>query len=217
MRVKFLGHSGFLVETEKTRLLFDHYTGPLPEKTEKPLYVFVSHGHHDHFNPAVFSLDAVFILSDDIALHRTDAIFVPPDAERDVDDLHIRTLRSTDQGVAFLVTVDGHTLYHAGDLHLWLWDEEDTPAEAEAMTLAYRTEMEKLRGVHIEAAFLPLDSRQSPEQYWLGLDYAARTLDIEHIFPMHCWGQYGIIAPLRAKEYGAKIADIHEEGQEFLL
>lgn len=218
MRIEYLGHSGFLVETEGHRLLFDYYTGPLPEPADKPLCVFVSHGHHDHFNPAVFSLQAAaYILSDDIALQRQDVIFMAPDTEREVAGLHIRTLRSTDLGVAYLVTADGHTLYHAGDLHLWLWGEEDTPAEAEAMTAAYRAEMEKLRGIPIEAAFLPLDGRQSREQYRLGLDYAARTLDIEHIFPMHLWDRYEIIAPLRDMEYGSKIADIRTAPQEFFI
>lgn len=218
MRVKYLGHSGFLLETESVRLLFDYYTGELPEKTGKPLYVFVSHSHHDHFNPAIFSLSAAaYILSDDIRLSRDDVIFMAADTERDVDALHIRTLRSTDEGVAFLVKVDGHTIYHAGDLHLWLWAEEDTPEEAEAMTQAFRREMEKLRGEHIDVAFLPLDGRQSAEQYWLGLDYAARTLDIRHIVPMHLWGRYEIIAPLKAGEYGGKIVDIRTDRQEFDL
>ena len=217
MRVKYLGHSGFFLETESAGLLFDYYTGELPEKTDKPLYVFVSHGHHDHFNPAIFALDASFILSDDIELRREGVIFMPPDTERNVDSLHIRTLRSTDEGVAFLVKVDGHTIYHAGDLHLWLWGGEDTPAEAEAMTKAFRAEMEKLRGENIDIAFLPLDGRQSAEQYWLGLDYAARTLAIRYIFPMHLWGRYEIIEPLLAKDYGGKIAALCADGQEFIL
>lgn len=218
MRVKYLGHSGFLLETESARLLFDYYTGPLPEKSDKPLYVFASHSHHDHFNPAIFSLEAAaYILSDDIELRRNDVIFMAAETERDVDALHIRTLRSTDEGVAFLVKVDGHTLYHAGDLHLWLWGEEDTPEEAETMTRAFRAEMEKLRGESIDVAFLPLDGRQSKEQYWQGLDYAARTLEIEHIFPMHLWGRYEIIAPLKEKDYGGKIMEIRAEGQEFSL
>ena len=218
MRVKYLGHSGFLVETESAELLFDYYTGELPKKGEKPLYVFASHSHHDHFNPAIFSLAAeAYILSDDIELRREDVSFMAPDTERDIGPLHIRTLRSTDEGVAFLVTVDGLALYHAGDLHLWLWGEEDTPEEAEAMTKAYRSEMEKLRGIAIDAAFLPLDGRQSKEQYWLGLDYAARTLDIKRIFPMHLWEHYEIIEPLKAMEYGEKIVDIRAAGQKFIL
>ena len=218
MHIKYLGHSGFLAETESARLLFDYYTGELPEKAGKPLYVFVSHSHHDHFNPAIFSLDAAaYILSDDIRLSRSDVTLMAADTQRDVDALHIRTLRSTDEGVAFLVKVDGHTVYHAGDLHLWLWGEEDTPEEAETMTRAFRREMEKLRAEKIDVAFLPLDGRQSSEQYWLGLDYAARTLDIRHIVPMHLWGRYEIIAPLKEREYGGRITYIREEGQAFDL
>ncbi len=33
----------------------------------------------------------------------------------------IRTLRSTDEGVAFVVHYAGKTIYHAGDLNWWHW------------------------------------------------------------------------------------------------
>ena len=33
-------------------------------------------------------------------------------------------LKSTDEGVAFLVEVNGVVIYHAGDLNWWHWDEE---------------------------------------------------------------------------------------------
>ena len=60
MIVDYLGHSGFLVETEKALLLFDACgtaTSVLDTKDrEKPLFVFVSHAHADHFDPAIFSL-----------------------------------------------------------------------------------------------------------------------------------------------------------------
>ena len=54
----YLGHSGFLLEWPECAWLFDWWTGELPplDKT-KPLLVFVSHRHHDHFNPAIFALD----------------------------------------------------------------------------------------------------------------------------------------------------------------
>lgn len=72
MKITFIGHSGFLVELEEKYLLFDYYKGKIPAlSAEKPLYVFASHGHSDHFNPEIFQLadaypKSVFILSYDI-------------------------------------------------------------------------------------------------------------------------------------------------------
>ena len=54
MRVTFLGHSGFLMESESVCLLFDWSEGELPPLPEKPLFVFASHRHQDHFQPRIF-------------------------------------------------------------------------------------------------------------------------------------------------------------------
>ena len=57
MRVHPIFHSGFLVETAQSHYLFDYYRGALPPiDTDKPVVVFCSHAHGDHFNPAVFDL-----------------------------------------------------------------------------------------------------------------------------------------------------------------
>ena len=55
MIITYLGHSGFLVETETAYFLFDYIRGTLPEFSEKKkLYVFASHAHKDHWNPEIF-------------------------------------------------------------------------------------------------------------------------------------------------------------------
>jgi len=52
--------------------LFDYYAGPLPQLPEdKPLVVFASHVHADHFAPVIFELfgrraDTQYVLSEDI-------------------------------------------------------------------------------------------------------------------------------------------------------
>ena len=57
MSVTYIGHSGFLVETGSCYYLFDYFQGPLPPlNRDKPVIVLSSHSHHDHYNPAVFSL-----------------------------------------------------------------------------------------------------------------------------------------------------------------
>lgn len=37
----------------------------------------------------------------------------------------VEALPSTDEGVAFLVTAEGRTVFHAGDLNWWHWEGED--------------------------------------------------------------------------------------------
>lgn len=72
MKITYIGHSGFAVELAGCALLFDYYEGTLPAfNSEKPLYVFSSHAHRDHFNFDIFRLrethpDVTYILSRDI-------------------------------------------------------------------------------------------------------------------------------------------------------
>ena len=62
MNVTFIAHSAYLVEWDKFYTLFDYtyepdYTGELPElNPDKPLLVFASHSHEDHFDAKVFTL-----------------------------------------------------------------------------------------------------------------------------------------------------------------
>ena len=62
MKITFIAHSAFLVEWDKFYTLFDYvyeldYTGTLPPlDPQKPLLVFSSHSHEDHFDGKVFGL-----------------------------------------------------------------------------------------------------------------------------------------------------------------
>ncbi len=217
------------MEAESAILLFDYHKGDLPRKVDKPLYIFASHRHGDHYSKEIFSWGesvggAQYILSDDIAsaplgVDAKRMHFIGADETLILGDIEVRTLGSTDAGVAFLVSVDGKVIFYAGDLNWWLWGEEDTPQEAQEMTEAFLKEAEKLRGVTIDAAFLPLDPRQPEDQYWLGLDHYARTADIKHIFPMHMWGQYDVVRRFKALDctahYRDKIKEITSEDENY--
>ena len=132
MKVTYLYHSGFTVEVEDIALVFDYYKGELPETVKgKKLYVFSSHYHKDHFQYKVFDwaeeYDVTYLLSKDIRARGPEGktIKVKKRQELKVDDLWIKTLCSTDVGVAFFVRVRGTCIYHAGDLNWWHWEEED--------------------------------------------------------------------------------------------
>ena len=204
MIVTYLDHSGVFIELEHTCLLFDYWQGPLPEPIPgKGLLAFASHSHHDHFTREIFSYGsrwahADYILGNDIrlsakrkeALHITDDAFLRlgPDRDERVLGARIRTLRSTDSGVAFLVEADGKTIYHAGDLNLWVWDGEPEEENA-AMAEAFRSEMDKLRNIPMDLAFLTLDARLEVRM-GDGFDYCMRQLDIKKAVPMHSFGNY---------------------------
>ena len=113
MKITYIHHSSFSVEINKCILLFDYYKGNLPKFDEnKKLYVFSSHSHYDHFDKAIFDLEKIhpnvtYILSNDIHVPKKDNIkFMGANERLLVDDLEIKTLESSDLGVAFIVKVE---------------------------------------------------------------------------------------------------------------
>ena len=70
--------------------------------------------------------EVYFVLSDDIPkkYDAPDVIWVSSDVKVTVAGCEITCLKSTDEGVAFLVKCGEKTVYHAGDLNWWHWEEE---------------------------------------------------------------------------------------------
>ena len=134
MKITHIFHSGFMVEMEKSVLLFDWYRGKLPQiPSGKRLYVFCSHAHEDHYSPMIWSLQKIvpevtYILDagiPDAARHpEAEVITVEPRQAYAAGPLRIRTLTSTDMGVAFYIETEGKRIYHAGDLNVWYWFDE---------------------------------------------------------------------------------------------
>ena len=231
MTVTYLNHSGFFVELDTICLLFDYWRGHLPEPIPgKALLAFASHAHHDHYNEEIFAYAARWeqarvILGNDIRLSakRKEALGISdqdflrlgPDRDEAVLNVRIRTLRSTDSGVAFLVDADETTIYHAGDLNWWVWAGEPE-ADNAAMTEAFLSEIQKLDGVSIDLAFLTLDARQEADAY-KGFDYCMRHLDIKKAVPMHGFGNYSTHTDLLAAPcslpYRDKVLLMTEPGQ----
>lgn len=223
MKITYIGHSGFAAETEKAALIFDYYTGDIPAfDPDVPLYVFVSHRHRDHFNPDIFSLrgrpgGVTYILSRDVGSCGgvEDIIRVRHGESLDAGPLHIETLKSTDEGVAFIVTLGGKTIYHAGDLNRWVWREESREYNIR-MAAKYTKQMDIIRGRHFDIAFVPLDPRQEEDREGGLLEFCA-ACRAEHIFPMHMWDDYSVIPAFKAAhpELASGIADITHPGQTF--
>ena len=237
MRVTFLAHSGFLIELSQVNLLFDWWKGDLPPfPAEKPLLVFVSHGHEDHFNPQIFALDdgardVRFLLGKGIHLGRgsmarwgvSEATARKCRLVRGGDDfepipgVRVEALRSTDAGVAYLVKVEGKTLYHAGDLNWWHWEGE-TKADNGTMAANFKAFTEPLRGRRIDLAMVPLDGRQKEAEDW-GLLYLLRLADLRAVLPMHQWEDYSPTERFLQThpEYAPRLLPITQAPQTYTL
>lgn len=250
LTVTFLAHSGFLVEWEGFYTLFDWWKGELPRlRADKPLLVFASHSHQDHFDPRIFSLCAVhpdtrFVLSNDIRLTQTRreklgiteetfsrVTFVRANSRLALDcagrELCVRTFKSTDEGVAFLLCSGGKTVYHGGDLNWWDWDEEEKQYRNN-MAANYRRSITALAGavkeeaaahgcaVEIDAAMAPLDPRLE-SSYALGVKYLLEAVPVKKLFPMHMWEKYEIIERFCAENpnIADRVARITREGDSF--
>lgn len=210
MKVTYIGHSGFMAETQNHCLLFDYYTGEIPDINKKYI-VFASHFHNDHFNPAVFDLakkhNVTYILSWEIkrGFAGIDIHYVKANEKIEADGIFVETLKSTDEGVAFIVGCDGKAVYHSGDLNLWVWSGE-TKAYNNNMRANFYKYTEPLKGRTFDVGFIPLDPRQG-EDYCAGMDSFLAMADFKAVFPMHFWKKYSIIKKYK-QEKGAKADNV---------
>lgn len=220
MKVTYIGHSGFLVETTGANLLFDYSKGEIPDVNRAmPFIVFVSHKHGDHYNPEIFALakkykNIHYYFSNDVVL--TEAVkkeyklsesfvnkkvtFVPagirkiiPISDENKENNHIsmETIKSTDQGIAFLLKAQGKRIYHAGDLNCWVW-EDDTKQEFNNMSALFKRAIEKLNGREIYLAMVPLDPRQG-KYYSIGMEYLLNAVPVTYAVPMHLWDDFDLV------------------------
>lgn len=252
MTLTFLAHSGFLLEWERFYTLFDYERGEIPPlRADKPLLVFVSHNHADHFNPVIFSLlarypDTRFFLARDVAMtpRRREKLGVSdeafarvttlrPDAALAVgvagETLMIRTVKSTDAGVAYLLGCEGRLVYHAGDCNWWHWESEGA-AYCGNMAALYGRAMEKLAAAValeaqrqgcapcIDVAMAPLDPRLG-DAYAMGVEKLLRTVSVKKLFPMHLWGEFGAVTRYRAAhpQRAETVMPITRDGEVFPL
>lgn len=228
MDCTYLGHSAFLLETENVYLLFDYTKGSLTlPALDKPLVVFVSHRHGDHFSPEIFGLAkregrTTFVLSSDIATHHAggveSVVWLGPYEEAEVEGIAIRTLKSTDEGVAFILEMEGKTLYFAGDLNHWHWNGESEEYNRQ-MEEDYHQELRLLPRA-LDVAFVPVDPRLE-DAYSLGAKDLLEQISVKYLVPMHLWGAYELCSrlaqELQEQNLTTAVAILHAEPQTWRI
>ena len=237
----YLFHSGFAVKTPGHFLIFDYYSDtPAGGRRSKrglasgvinpdeikdlDVLVFSSHSHADHYNPVIFDWgrdipNIRYILSHDIkaAAKKENTLIAYPGQEYALDGISIKVLDSTDIGVAYLVDVDGLSVFHAGDLNWWHWEGEKD-SENFKMGEKYISQIDLIKNRPIDIAFVPLDPRLE-KHYLLGLDYFMKNTATQIVFPMHFGDDYSVFKDIEkdgaAAGYLNKVMKITRRGEKF--
>lgn len=240
--IEYIYHSGFSVKFEDQNFIFDYYKGKLPS-FKSPTAFFVSHSHDDHYNPEIFNLKGdtpyKYILSSDIKSYEKKENIIDLGSSENVENLKhmysensyhikegdnlildnfsVRAFPSTDKGVSFLVNYHGINIFHAGDLNLWVWDE-DTPEEKEQMYERFISIIKEISIYDIDIAFFPLDPRLG-QRYADGFNMFIDEVEPSIILPMHFKDDvsYNLQYMTQFKEYSDIYRPIFKNNQFFLV
>ncbi|MDE5584797.1 MAG: MBL fold metallo-hydrolase [Muribaculaceae bacterium] len=214
----YIYHDCFVVKTSEAVLVFDFWKdpyrqGPLPNPLmevdrEIPVYVFVSHGHKDHYNPEIFRWAKHFpniryIVSKDVR-KRINHIVTPGSSYKgdkvdswkviamsDNDNyedgtISVKSFPSTDTGNSYAVKIGGRTIFHAGDLNAWIWKDESTEEEVKEALDSFNAIIDIIAESFSEfdICFFPVDSRIGTD-YFTGARIFLERFKIGNFFPMH--------------------------------
>ena len=240
IKATYLYNSGFILNFPDAVAVVDYYAQS-PEDAaafeakvqaaflsgKKP-YVLVTHGHADHFTPGIYSWSKAYpgltyVVSFDVptADAPDEGVHVLRPGEVFADEvIGVRAFGSTDQGSSFLIESGDKTLFHAGDLNNWHWNEECPPDEAMGYEQAYLRELEILAShtTSLDAALFPIDPR-------LGRDHARgarqflERIRVGVMLPMHFREEYAAANAFEgeAATYGTRFVSIDTKGQEALI
>ncbi|MBS4536553.1 MBL fold metallo-hydrolase [Clostridium sp. D2Q-14] len=198
-KITYMYHSGFFVETKNYILVFDYITNSYIDNislmnlfigNKKEVFVFVTHGHRDHFDPIIltwteYNNKIKYIISDDISINidNKNIYYINKYNSLKFDNIIIKTYGTTDRGLSYLVNLDNLNIYHSGDLNWWHWKNDDKNTQIKE-EMDYKKEINIIEEKNIDVAFVPVDPRLD-ENYYLGGKYFAQTIKPKLLIPMH--------------------------------
>lgn len=201
MELTYLLNSGFLIQDEKTLLVFDDYDDPagiMDAAYDKGdfdrLYIFVTHAHFDHFGTHIRAYAqkvSQYIFGSDLKHTKRVKIFPTKKitymkryTEWQDDAIKVWSYDSTDVGVSFLVELpSGKRIYHAGDFNWWHW-EDDTLDNLDLAEKIFKRQLKKMNGMEADVAFFPVDGRLGTAQEKGAIEFVAKT-NVKSFVAMH--------------------------------
>jgi L-ascorbate metabolism protein UlaG (beta-lactamase superfamily) len=200
----YLGHCGWAVRTESKLLILDYskeYANPIPQPPAHPalangwidpdeikdrdVVVFVSHSHVDHYDEVIRSWEKTvknihYVFGWDNGTGRNVTSLAGPRSGAKFDGLEIETVNSHHSGVpesAFLVKVDGLTIYHNGDYEGKMGPYDTAPSNVPADMEYLKTKLKR-----VDILFLGAYVHEAFNQILQGLKPNV-------LFPMHYGGR----------------------------
>jgi len=197
--VWYLKHSGWAIKTKSAFLVFDYWDNdPAPDEKllanghirpeelkGRPVYVFVSHEHGDHFDRQILEWKKVdpnitYIFGFEPET-REGIVSLTPRVQKTISPLTVTTIKANDAGVGFAVQVDGLTIFHAGD-------HSNNKLEMDGNDFFPEIDFLAQKGIRPDISFF-LNmygcGSTNPEAFQKGIFYAVDKLKIKSVFPMH--------------------------------
>lgn len=221
MRIIYLGHSGFMVETGAHRLLFDFLGNGLEAPAPgSGTLAFVSHAHSDHLSKTVLDWAAcgrVNLLAG-MDVPPGQGLRMAPGETVRLNGGTVCAYGSTDAGVSFLVEYDGAHIFHAGDFNFWHWRAEADESWLKKAEDDFTTILETLRAKRMDVAFFPVDPRMG-EGYDEGALRFAEAIRPAVLIPMHFWDQPQAALDFAEKPMpeGVRVIALTMPGQEIIV
>lgn len=211
--VTYFYQSAFTVSLKKTLMVFSYRQTGLSQLAEEQqlsekdfqgfnnILVFVPNTSLTHHDAEVIykwktSFPITYLVSEDAKKQAPDMPSVRVCREGDqfsIAQAKVSVFGSTDAGVSFMVEAEDVCVFHAGDLNLWHWREENTLRE---IARAEETFYDKVAAVpkdKIDICFFPLDPNQGG-LYDAGSNHLIMALRPRVFFPMHFGNRQEIAA-----------------------
>lgn len=236
MKLIYIFHSCFAIESETFTILIDYYKDAWEGNAanivhndiiNRPgkLYVLSTHSHPDHFNAEVLKWnkgkkDIRYIFSRDILTtgkaKQDDAVYLNKFDVYEDSCLRVQAFGSTDIGVSFLIEAEGKKIFHAGDLNNWHWKDESTPEESQVYEANYLKELNELASTTdvLDVALFPIDPRLGKE-YMLGAKQLVDKMHVSLFVPMHFMKAYDKANAFKkyANSKGTRFFEITRQGE----
>jgi hypothetical protein len=209
--VTYFYQSSFTVSLQKTLLVFSYRQSDVPQLEESQyladkdfhsfnnILVFVPDASKAHHDKAIYewkqSYPITYIMPQDAAKLAPRLANVRACREGDrftVGHSEIEVFGSADKGISYLVKAEGLSIYHAGDLNLWHWREENTLRDIARAEAVFYEKVAKIPKDGVDISFFPLDPNQGGF-YDAGANHFIMAVRPRVFFPMH-FGSRGEIA-----------------------
>ena len=201
MIVTYLQHSGILVENETHQLFFDVISDITSLiNFDKKIFFCVSHSHSDHFVKSKIMIDhpkVTYVFSEDVPREGFENVFVLAPLEKvTLDGIVFKAYASSDLGNAYTIYFDEKTLFFAGDLNWWHWENNSEQANRAEEKL-FKEIVATIDDRVFDLAFIPVDPRQGKAYHITG-DYFLEQFEIAHFIPIHFGAKFDITKQFKA-------------------